>query len=295
VIPPTTLSAPVIATIEEHTRSLASALDVLGLLNVQYAVKDGEVYVIEANPRASRTVPFVSKATSVPLAKLAARVMLGAMLSELRAEGYRVPRQGSGGHVAVKEAVLPFDRFPEVDTLLGPEMRSTGEVMGVDRSFGLAFTKSQAAAGNRLPEGGTVFLSLADRDKPAGLVAARRLVELGFSLVATAGTAAALEADGIPVDAVVAKLGDDHEPGMDAVDMISSGKVDLVINTPRGRGPRADGDHIRRTATAHRVSCVTTVAAAVAAASGLAEWATSEPQVRSLQEYHRDHQLRLEV
>jgi carbamoyl-phosphate synthase large subunit len=295
VIPPTTLPAPVVARIEDHTRGLASALDVRGLLNVQYAVKDGDVFVLEANPRASRTVPFVSKATSVPLAKLAARVMLGATLSDLRAEGLRIPRPGSGGHVAVKEAVLPFERFPQVDTLLGPEMRSTGEVMGVDRSFGLAFTKSQTAAGNRLPEGGTVFLSLADRDKPAGLVAARRLVELGFSVVATAGTAASLEADGIPVDAVVAKLGDDHGPGMDAVDMISSGKVDLVINTPRGRGPRADGDHIRRTATAHRVSCVTTVAAAVAAASGLAEWATSEPQVRSLQEYHRDHQLRLEV
>jgi carbamoyl-phosphate synthase large subunit len=221
--------------------------------------------------------------------------MLGATLPELRAEGLRLPRRGSGGHIAVKEAVLPFDRFPEVDTVLGPEMRSTGEVMGVDRSFGLAFTKSQAAAGNRLPEGGTVFLSLADRDKPAGLVAARRLVELGFSLVATAGTAASLEADGILVDAVVAKLGEEHEPGMSAVDLISSGKVDLVINTPRGRGPRADGDHIRRTATAHRVSCVTTVAAAVAAASGLAEWTTSEPQVRSLQEYHRDQQLRLEV
>jgi carbamoyl-phosphate synthase large subunit len=295
VIPPTTLRAPVLDGIEDHTRALASALDVRGLLNVQYAVKDGEVFVLEANPRASRTVPFVSKATNVQLAKLAARVMLGASLAGLGAEGLPIPGRGSGGHVAVKEAVLPFERFPEVDTVLGPEMRSTGEVMGVDRSFGLAFTKSQAAAGNRLPEGGTVLLSLADRDKPAGLIAARRLLELGFSLVATAGTAAALEAGGIPVDAVVDKLGNDHEPGMDAVDMISSGKVDLVINTPRGRGPRADGDHIRRTATAHRVSCVTTVAAAVAAASGLAEWATSEPQVRSLQEYHRDHQLRLEV
>ncbi|HMG27536.1 MAG TPA: carbamoyl-phosphate synthase large subunit, partial [Acidimicrobiia bacterium] len=295
VIPPTTLSAPVIATIEEHTRALASALDVLGLLNVQYAVKDGEVYVIEANPRASRTVPFVSKATSVPLAKLAARVMLGAMLSELRAEGYRVPRQGSGGHVAVKEAVLPFDRFPEVDTLLGPEMRSTGEVMGVDRSFGLAFTKSQAAAGNRLPEGGTVFLSLADRDKPAGMVAARRLVELGFSMVATAGTAAALEAEGLVAEAIVGKLRDDDREGLDAVELLSSGKVDLVVNTPRGRGPRADGDHIRRTATRHKVPCITTVSATLAASAGIAERAAHAPMVRSLQEYHDDGQLRLEV
>jgi carbamoyl-phosphate synthase large subunit len=296
-IPPQTLSAPVIATIELHTRALADALGVRGLLNVQFAVKGGEVYVLEANPRASRTVPFVSKATGVPLAKLASRLMLGATLADLRTEGFPVPAAGgvNGGHVAVKEAVLPFDRFPEVDTVLGPEMRSTGEVMGLDRSFGLAFTKSQAAAGNRLPERGTVFLSLADRDKPAGLGAARLLAELGFSVVATAGTAAALQADGIRVDAVVGKLGEGDAAGMDPLELIASGKVDLVINTPRGRGPRADGDHIRRAATAHRVSCVTTIAAGLAAASGLGEWAQHEPQVRSLQEYHRASQLRLEV
>ena len=150
----------------------------------------------------------------------------------------------AGGHVAVKEAVLPFDRFPDVDTILGPEMRSTGEVMGIDRSFGLAFAKSQAAAGNRLPASGTVFLSLADRDKAAGIGLARRFVELGFALAATAGTAAAIEAEGMPVATVVAKVGEGS--GADAVDLISSGKVDLVVNTPRGRGPRADGDHIRR-------------------------------------------------
>jgi carbamoyl-phosphate synthase large subunit len=297
-IPPPTLAAPVIATIEAHTRALADALDVRGLLNVQYAVKGGEVSVIEANPRASRTVPFVSKATGAPLAKLAARVMLGTTLDQLREEGLPLPAPGrsNGTHVAVKEAVLPFARFPEVDTLLGPEMRSTGEVMGIDRSFGLAFTKSQAAAGNRLPERGTVFFSLADRDKPSGLVAARRLAELGFSLVATAGTADALQANGVRVDAIVGKLGESDASGVDAVELISSGKVDLVINTPRGRPARpGDGDHIRRAATAHRVSCVTTVAAALAVASGLAEWSSSEPQVQSLQEYHRDHQLRLEV
>jgi carbamoyl-phosphate synthase large subunit len=296
-IPPPTLAPPVIATMETYTRALANALDVRGLLNVQYAVKGGEVYVLEANPRASRTVPFVSKATGTPLAKIAARVMLGATLADLRDEGLPVPTTGgvNGGHIAVKEAVLPFDRFPEVDTVLGPEMRSTGEVMGIDRSFGLAFTKSQAAAGNQLPERGTVFLSLADRDKPAGLVAARRLVDLGFSLVATAGTAAALQAEGIRVDALVGKLGENDASGMDPVELISSGKVSLVINTPRGRGPRADGHHIRRAATAHRVSCVTTIAAGLAAASGLGEWTMHEPQVRSLQEYHRASQLRLEV
>jgi len=290
-IPPPTLSAPVLESIEGHTRALADALDVRGLLNVQYAVKDGDVFVIEANPRASRTVPFVSKATGVPLAKVAARVMAGATLAELRDEKLLVP-PATGGHVAVKEAVLPFNRFPDVDTVLGPEMRSTGEVMGVDRSFGLAFVKSQAAAGNALPHTGTVFLSLADRDKPAGLGVARRLVELGFRLAATTGTAAALDDEGLPVEVVVAKVG---EVGVDAVDLISSGGIDLVVNTPRGRGPRADGQHIRRAATRHRVPCITTVAAAVAAAAGLAEWATTESTVRPLQEYHRDGQLPLGV
>jgi carbamoyl-phosphate synthase large subunit len=289
-IPPPTLSGEVVAKIEAHTHELADALEVRGLLNVQYAVKDGEVFVIEANPRASRTVPFVSKTTGVPLAKVAARVMLGATLAELRAEGLLRP-PAAGGHVAVKEAVLPFDRFPEVDTILGPEMRSTGEVMGIDRSFGLAFAKSQAAAGNLLPASGTVFFSLADRDKRSGLDAARRFVELGFTIAATAGTAATLEAEGLPVATTVAKVGEGT--GVDAVDLISSGKVDLVVNTPRGRGPRADGAHIRRAATKHHVPCITTVAAALAAAAGIAARSAEEPAVRPLQEYHRDAQLGL--
>jgi carbamoyl-phosphate synthase large subunit len=291
-IPPQTLGSDVIVTIETATRALADALDVRGLLNVQYAVKDGEVYVLEANPRASRTVPFVSKATGVPLAKVAARVMVGATLAELRADGTLGEACGAG-HVAVKEAVLPFDRFPEVDTLLGPEMRSTGEVMGIDRSFGLAFAKSQAAAGNRLPASGTLFLSLADRDKAAGLPVARRFVELGFELAATAGTADALRSEGLPVAVVAAKVGEDS--GVDAIELVSSGAVDLVVNTPRGHGPRADGHHIRRAATRHGVPCITTVAAALAAAAGIAERAAHEPAVRPLQEYHRDDQLRLGV
>ncbi len=291
-IPPPTLTPAVLAKIEAHTRKLAEALDVIGLLNVQYAVRDGDVWVIEANPRASRTVPFVSKATGVALAKVAARIMLGASFSELREEGLLHPPAGDG-HVAVKEAVLPFNRFPSVDTLLGPEMRSTGEVMGIDRSFGLAFAKSQAGAGNRLPEKGTVFLSLADRDKRSGLEAARRFAALGFSLAATAGTAALIEASGIPVQTVVAKVGEDV--GVDAVDLIESGRVELVVNTPRGRGPRADGAHIRRAALSSGVACVTTVAAGLAAASGIEEVVTRDPVVRSLQEYHRDGQMRLEV
>jgi carbamoyl-phosphate synthase large subunit len=291
-IPPPTLPAEVVRTIEQYTRALAEELAVVGLLNVQYAVKDRRVYVIEANPRASRTVPFVSKATGVPLAKVAARVMLGATLDELSAEGLLRP-PAVGRHVAVKEAVLPFNRFPEVDTILGPEMRSTGEVMGIDRTFGMAFAKSQAGAGNKLPEKGTVFFSLADRDKDGGLVAARRFFGLGFSIAATAGTARLLEDNGVRVDTIVAKVGEDV--GVDGVDLISTGKVDLVVNTPRGRGPRTDGMHIRRAAIVHGVACITTVAAALAAASGIEEEAQRDAEVRSLQEYHADGQLRLEV
>ncbi|HEV7525083.1 MAG TPA: carbamoyl-phosphate synthase large subunit [Acidimicrobiia bacterium] len=291
-IPPPTLSAEVVRTIEQHTQALAEALGVVGLLNVQFAVKDRRVYVIEANPRASRTVPFVSKATGVPLAKVAARVMLGATFAELAIEGVLRP-PAAGRHVAVKEAVLPFNRFPDVDTILGPEMRSTGEVMGIDRTFGMAFAKSQAGAGNKLPHKGTVFLSLADRDKDAGIFAARRFFDLGFSIAATVGTARLLESKRVRVDTVVAKVGEDV--GVDAVELISSGKVDLVINTPRGRGPRADGMHIRRAAIVHGVACITTVAAAVAAAAGITEEAEREPDVRSLQEYHADGQLRFDV
>ncbi len=296
-IPPQTLSAEVVEVIERYTVALGDALDVRGLLNVQYAVKDGQVFVLEANPRASRTVPFVSKATGVPLAKIATRVMLGATLAELRSMGVLTP-PSNGGHIAVKEAVLPFNRFPEVDTILGPEMRSTGEVMGIDRSFGLAFAKSQSAAGNALPLSGTVFLSLADRDKPQGLLAARRFAEQGFALAATAGTAAACESEGIAVATVVSKVGDSagvHDSRVDAVELIASGKVDLVVNTPRGRGPRADGAHIRRSAMRHKVPCLTTVAAALAASAGIAELSTSSPTARALQDYHRDQQLRLDV
>ncbi len=209
--------------------------------------------------------------------------MVGATLAELRAEGMLCP-PSAGGHVAVKEAVLPFNRFPEVDTILGPEMRSTGEVMGIDRTFGLAFAKSQIAAGDRLPESGAVFFSLADRDKAAGLGAARRFAELGFTLAATAGTAAHLEANGVGVSTVVAKVG---EGGANptAVELIGAGKVALVVNTPRGRGPRADGDHIRSAAAVHRVPCLTTVSAARAAAEGVGDWAAHPLGVVSLQEW----------
>ena len=291
VIPPPTLPRAVVEVIEGYTRDIATALDVRGPLNVQYAVKHGQVFVIEANPRASRTVPFVSKATGVALAKVAARVMAGATLAQLREEGILRPPV-EGGHVSVKEAVLPFSRFPDVDTVLGPEMRSTGEVMGIDTTFGLAFAKSQIAAGDRLPESGAVFFSLADRDKEGGLAAAARFYELGFTLAATAGTAAFLEHQGVPVETVVGKVGDPGG-GPTAVDLIASGKVQLVVNTPRGRGPRADGAYIRTAANVHNVPCLTTVAAARAAAGGIADWGKHGLSVRSLQEFLEGDQLRL--
>jgi len=283
VIPPPHLSASVVARIEDHTLAIAEALDVRGPINVQFAVKDDEVYVIEANPRASRTVPFVAKATGVPLAKVASRVMMGATLAELRDEGLLCERVVSD-HVAVKEAVLPFNRFPEADPVLGPEMRSTGEVMGIDLTTGLAFTKSQISAGGALPESGTVFLSLADRDKVVGLEAARGLRDLGLDVVATSGTAEYLRANGVPVDIVVAKLG---EEGIDAVELVRSGAVQMVVNSPRGRGPRADGEHIRAAAGAQGIPLMTTANAALAAARGLADWQRFPLAVRTLQEYHR--------
>ena len=282
-LPPQTLGAGVVAELETHTRAIAEALGVVGLVNVQFAVRDSHVYVLEANPRASRTVPFVAKATGVPVAMVAARVMLGASLRDLREEGLVRPASG-GGHVSVKEAVLPFARFPGIDTLLGPEMRSTGEVMGIAGSFGLAFAKSQIAAGNRLPDRGTVFFSVADRDKEAGLQVARSFRDLGFTIAATSGTAAYLEANGIAVETLVAKVGEPGAPG--AVDLIASGKVQLVVNTPRGRGPRADGAHIRSAALANQVPCLTTLPAARAAAAGIADWRNHALEVRSLQEYH---------
>ena len=286
-IPPPNLSLETQESIVAYTKRIAEKLKVVGLLNVQFAVKQGQVFVIEANPRASRTVPFVAKATGVQLAKVAARVMAGETLEKLREIG-ALPEAIREGHVAVKEAVLPFQRFPDVDTVLGPEMRSTGEVMGIDTTFGLAFTKSQIAAGEALPLSGTIFFSLADRDKDQGLEAAKGFVELGFQLAATSGTAEFLTSNGIHVETVVAKLseeGREISAGVDAVELIRAGQVRLVVNTPRGRGPRSDGRRIRFASTAHKVPCLTTVAAARAAAVGLREWMSNPLTVRPLQEF----------
>ena len=286
-IPPPNLSAETQEVIIEYTKRLAERLEVVGLLNVQFAVKQGQVFVIEANPRASRTVPFVAKATGVQLAKVAARVMAGETLEDLRACG-ALPEAIREGHVAVKEAVLPFQRFRDVDTVLGPEMRSTGEVMGIDVTFGLAFAKSQIAAGEGLPLNGTIFFSLADRDKEQGLEAAKGFVEMGFEIAATEGTAKFLEQHGVRVQTVVAKLseeGREISAGVDAVELIGAGQVKLVVNTPRGRGPRSDGYRIRFASTAHKIPCLTTVAAARAAAVGMREWMSSPLTVKPLQEF----------
>ena len=284
VIPPYSLSPETMEVLADYSQRIANALGVIGLLNVQYAVKSGQVFVIEANPRASRTVPFVAKATGVPLAKVAARVMLGATLAELRTEGL-LSDPVQGDHIAVKEAVLPFSRFPEADALLGPEMRSTGEVMGIDLTFGLAFAKSQLAAGTNLPTSGMVFLSLADRDKKVGVKTAERFRELGFSIAATSGTADYLTRNGIEVATIVAKLGEPD--GQDAVDLIESGEVVLVVNSPRGRGPRADGAHIRAAAGKYNIPLLTTAAAGLAAVNGMADRGSHPLEVRSLQEYHQ--------
>ena len=273
-LPPQSLGPDTLEALECTHAFAGAPLEVRGLINVQYAVKDGLVYVLEANPRASRTVPFVAKATGVPLAMVAARVMVGHTLALLRDDGL-LPAGAIGqvptlDHVSVKEAVLPFDRFPGVDTLLGPEMRSTGEVMGVDITFGLAFAKSQLAAGTRLPDSGTVFLSLADRDKRAGLEAARSFAAMGFSIAATLGTAGYFRSEGLTVDTLVAKVGEEGVAS-DAVELLAQGKVQLVVNTPRGLGPRADGQHIRMAAIRYHVPCLTTLAAARAAAGGMAD------------------------
>jgi carbamoyl-phosphate synthase large subunit len=294
VLPPVHLDAALIKELEEMTTTIANALEVVGLVNVQFAIARGKPYVIEANPRASRTVPFVSKATGVPLARLAARVMVGATLAELRQAGEPVPVGRcpmATGWIAVKEAVLPFGRFRGVDTLLGPEMRSTGEVMGLADNYPEAFAKSQLAAGSPLPPSGLVLLSLADRDKAVGAELARELVRLGYELAATDGTASYLIEQGVPVAVRVAKMqsesgaelakGDDP----DAIELIEGGRLGLIINTPRGRGPRADGAYIRRSAAQWRVPCLTTISAARAAVTAMAVGSSSN-SVCSLQHLH---------
>ena len=298
-LPPVTLGRSDIEAVRRATEAIAHGVGVVGLLNVQYALKDDVLYVLEANPRASRTVPFVSKATAVPLAKACARIMLGTSIAQLRQEGM-LAAVGDGSSpdprapIAVKEAVLPFRRFRRVDgsgvdSLLGPEMKSTGEVMGIDHDFGSAFAKSQTAAYGSLPLTGTVFVSVANRDKRSLVFPVKRLADLGFRVLATEGTAEMLRRNGIPCQVVRKHFETPGEgrPVMTAIDAINAGEVGMVINTPYGNsGPRIDGYEIRSAAVSMNIPCITTVQGASAAVQGIEAAIRGEIGVRSLQELH---------
>jgi carbamoyl-phosphate synthase large subunit len=287
VIPAMSLGPEMEAQVEEATRRLALRLGVIGLVNVQFAISGGadeELYVIEANPRASRTVPFVSKAVGVPLAKVACRLMLGEKLRDME-----LPLPARPDHVSVKEAVLPFSRFPRADALLGPEMKSTGEVMGIASDYPAAFGKAQAAAGAELPTGGKVFITVTDGDKPAATQLAASLHDLGFEIVATGGTARAIKGMNVPVQRIK-KI---SEGSPNVINLIESGEVTLVINTPTGSGARSDGFEIRRAAIARGIPCITTMSAASAAQRAIRAKQRGDGEVRSLQELHATESARV--
>ncbi|MGB6170927.1 MAG: carbamoyl-phosphate synthase large subunit, partial [Xanthobacteraceae bacterium] len=280
-LPPHNLSAKVIADLDRQTRALALALKVGGLMNVQYAIKDGDIYVLEVNPRASRTVPFVAKVTGVPAAKIAARIMAGESLASFKLKPQRF-EPGAAGHVGVKEAVFPFARFGDkVDTVLGPEMKSTGEVMGLDRDFNIAFAKSQLGGGTRVPKSGTVFVSVKDADKPRILDAVRLLAGLGFKVLATSGTQRYLAEQGVAAD----KINKVAEGRPHIVDAIKNGEVQLVFNTTEGATALADSRSLRRAALLHKVPYYTTLSGAVAAAQGIRAYLGGDLEVCALQNY----------
>jgi carbamoyl-phosphate synthase large subunit len=276
-LPPYTLTEGLIEEIAEKTRRLARALKVVGLMNVQWAVRGNKVYILEANPRASRTAPFVSKAIGQPLAKFAARVMLGETLRQVG-----VIERLEPPYFSVKAPVFPFNKFHGVDTVLGPEMKSTGEVMGIDARFGTAFAKAMVGAGNALPKDGKVFVSVRDEDKRLIVPLVDRLHSLGFEIVATGGTAKALQNAGIPVQRVM-KI---HEGRPHVLDLVMNREVRLIVNTPSGRRERSDDRLIRSAAVSHRIPCITTIAAASATIQGLEAWLKKPLEVTPLQEYH---------
>jgi carbamoyl-phosphate synthase large subunit len=276
VMPPHTLGREMLSEVRAATHALARELKVVGLMNVQFAVKDGRLYVLEVNPRASRTVPFVAKAIGTPLAKLAAKVMAGRKLSDLGFTHEVVPK-----HWCVKEAVFPFVRFPGATIALGPEMRSTGEVMGLDADLGIAFAKAQAAAKPGLPKAGNVFLSVKDADKPHAVEMGRALVGMGFTIYSTSGTARTLAESGVAVKRI-AKI---SEGRPNAVDMIKNGQIQLVINTPGGLIPRRDENTIRAAVYAHNVCIMTTIMAARAAVDGIRAIREKPVGVRPIQDY----------
>ncbi|MCM8792356.1 MAG: ATP-grasp domain-containing protein, partial [Candidatus Omnitrophica bacterium] len=276
-LPPYSLSKNILEKIRQATYKLAKQLNIIGLMNVQYAVKDKKVYVLEVNPRASRTIPFVSKAIGIPLAKLATKVMLGKKLKELGFIREIIPE-----HISVKESVFPFNRFPGVDIILGPEMKSTGEVMGIDKDFGSAYIKSQLAAGQNLPKKGNVFISVRNSDKDKIVPVAQKLKKLGFSLFATSGTAKVLEENGITVK-VLPKIAEGRP---NVLDLMKDGKIQLVINTPSGRIPRKDEIKIRSQVILYNIPYTTTIAGAQATVRGL-ETLKKDLKVKSLQSYHK--------
>ncbi len=277
-LPSYTLSEAILSKVREATYKMAKELHVIGLMNVQYAVKDELVFILEVNPRASRTVPFVSKAIGVPLAKLATKVILGKKLKDM---GFT--QEVIINHVAVKESVFPFNRFPGVDVILGPEMKSTGEVMGIDKDFGHAYIKSQLAAGQRVPKKGNVFISVRDKDKRAIVFIAKKLEDLGFSVLSTSGTAAALKRNGINVQ-VLPKIAEGRP---NILDIMKDGKVQLVINTPSGRIPREDEVKIRSQVIIYNIPYTTTISGAQATVNGIEALIKKDMGVKSLQEYHK--------
>lgn len=279
VIPPYSLSDDIVQKIREYTHALAKELNVKGLLNMQYAVRHNTVYILEVNPRASRTVPFISKVAGVPLAKYATQIMLGKTLKEI---GFT--EEVKIDHVAVKESVFPFVRFPGVDPTLGPEMKSTGEVMGIDDTFGLAYAKSQIAAGQKMPLSGNVFISVKDQDKRNVIFVAKKLSDLGFKLCATSGTAHVLEQNDIPVE-IVPKLHEGLRPNI--IDRIKNGSINLMINTPKGKATKEDETKIRSTAIIYGVPIITTIAGAQATVNGIEALKKKKVDVKSIQEYHK--------
>jgi carbamoyl-phosphate synthase large subunit len=278
VTPPYSLSDDLIEQLKQNTYGLARELHVVGLMNIQFAIKNDVIYILEVNPRASRTIPFISKATGIPWAKVAAKVMVGKTLSELG-----IMKEVQICHIAVKESVFPFKRFYGVDTVLGPEMKSTGEVMGIDTDFGLAFAKSQISAGTSVPLKGRVFISVMNKDKRPIVFVAKKLVDLGFELVATKGTAKVLANNGIQVQTVF-KVGEGRP---DIVDRMKNGEVQLVINTPSGKKPKVDEVAIRSQAVAHSIPIITTLSGAEAVVNGIESLLKKGMAVNSIQEYHQ--------
>ena len=278
VMPPHTLSTEVIETVRTATHALAKALKVVGLMNIQYAIKDDELFIIEVNPRASRTVPFVSKAIGISLAKLAARVMAGEKLKDLNFTQEIIPP-----YYAVKESVFPFNRFPGSPIMLSPEMRSTGEVMGIDEDLGVAFAKSQMAASPSLPEGGDVFISVKDSDKARAVTIAKKLSDLGFGIIATAGTGKLFKSNGIEVKSVC-RL---SEGRPNVIDLIKNNQVSMIINTPQGTIPRQNENQIRTEAVKHKVCIMTTISAASAAVDGIGSLKEKGFEVCSIQDYSK--------